>query len=326
VPSVSGPAVSVAADSRQATSLYIGQMMTNNTTSRGVYKSTTDGASWTQKIAGLPVTLPKFNAVLADPANPAYLHAATTDGYFFSVNGAENWTAANSGLADPWINALALTGSRRLLAATALGISVLDLSVPLAAPSISTHPQSQTVPSGQTATLSVVATGTGLTYQWYAGSSGTTTTPIGGATSSSYTTPALTSTSSYWVRVSNGGGSADSNTATITVTSTGGFTDDPLVAGVTPIKVIHITELRTRINAVRAVRGLGAFSHTDPVLTAAVTTIKAVHIANLRTALAEAYVASMLTPPTYTDPSLSAGTVIKVVHIAQLRAALLAIE
>ena len=81
-----------------------------------------------------------------------------------------------------------------------------------------TQPQSQTIASGQTATMSVVATGTQpLTYQWYVGASGNTASPIGGATSSSYTTPALTTATSYWVRVSNAGGQANSNTATISI-------------------------------------------------------------------------------------------------------------
>ena len=55
-----------------------------------------------------------------------------------------------------------------------------------------------------------------FSYQWYVGTSGTTTTPVG-TNSNSYTTPPLTSTTSYWVRVTNGGGSIDSATATITV-------------------------------------------------------------------------------------------------------------
>ena len=85
------------------------------------------------------------------------------------------------------------------------------------------QPQSQTIGSGQTAALSVAASGTSpFTYQWYAGASGSTASPIGGATSSAYTTPALTSTSSYWVRVSNAAGSANSATATVTVTPPAG--------------------------------------------------------------------------------------------------------
>jgi hypothetical protein len=108
-----------------------------------------------------------------------------------------------------------------------------------------------------------------------------------------------------------------------------GFTDDPLTAGSTLIKAVHITELRSRIDAIRASRtpALAAFSYTDPSL-AAGSTINAVHITELRTALNQAYQATPgRTAPTYTDPTLSAGsTAIKAVHIADLRTAVLAIE
>ncbi len=64
------------------------------------------------------------------------------------------------------------------------------------------------------------ATGTGpLTYQWFNGSSGSTASPIAGATAATFTTPALAATSSDWVRVSNAMGEADSATAVVTVTS-----------------------------------------------------------------------------------------------------------
>jgi FG-GAP-like repeat len=88
-------------------------------------------------------------------------------------------------------------------------------------PAIGTQPQSATI-SGGSRTLSVTATGTTpLSYQWYIGASGNTSNPIGGATSSSVTvTPG--STTSYWVRVTNSCGTANSNTATITVSGGGG--------------------------------------------------------------------------------------------------------
>ena len=94
---------------------------------------------------------------------------------------------------------------------------VFSLTLPCTAPQITTQPQSQTIQSGQSTTLSVTAQGTTLSYQWYMGFSPNTSNPINGATSSSYRTPALTQTTSYWVRVSNSCGSANSNTATITV-------------------------------------------------------------------------------------------------------------
>lgn len=85
-------------------------------------------------------------------------------------------------------------------------------------PVFTTHPASRTTSSGTSVTLTAVASGLPApTYQWYEGTSGTTTNPISGATNASYTTPTLTTTTSYWVRATNSMGSADSNTATVTV-------------------------------------------------------------------------------------------------------------
>ena len=84
-------------------------------------------------------------------------------------------------------------------------------------PSITSQPQSQSIVSGQTATLAVVATGTEpLSYRWYQGNAGDTSTPVG-VNASTFTTPPLESTTSYWVWVFNACGTADSATATISV-------------------------------------------------------------------------------------------------------------
>lgn len=84
---------------------------------------------------------------------------------------------------------------------------------------IATHPLSNTINSGTTTTLTVVASGTPpFTYQWYKGSTGTTTIPVG-SNSASFSTPVLTSTTRYWVKVKNAlnTSGANSNTATISV-------------------------------------------------------------------------------------------------------------
>ena len=84
-------------------------------------------------------------------------------------------------------------------------------------PTITAQPASQTIISGSTATLTVSASGSSpLTYQWYQGAVGTTTTPVG-TNSASFTTPALSATTNYWVRVSNSAGSVNSTLATVTV-------------------------------------------------------------------------------------------------------------
>jgi poly(beta-D-mannuronate) lyase len=85
-------------------------------------------------------------------------------------------------------------------------------------PLIQTQPQGDLLLTGASTTLSVVATGPGtLEYQWYVGESGVTTDPVEGQVGASFTTPALTVTTAYWVRVTNLNGSADSTTATIEI-------------------------------------------------------------------------------------------------------------
>ena len=84
--------------------------------------------------------------------------------------------------------------------------------------SIVTEPADKEILAGETATLRVTADGsTPLSYQWYRGERGNTGSPIIGETFSSYQTPPLNATASYWVAVRNDCGSADSRTVTVTV-------------------------------------------------------------------------------------------------------------
>ena len=84
------------------------------------------------------------------------------------------------------------------------------------APTITAQPVSQTVTAGQTASFTVVATGTApLSYQWQ--KSGVN---IAGATAASYTTPATTTSdngASFAVVVSNTAGTVTSGAAALTV-------------------------------------------------------------------------------------------------------------
>ena len=85
------------------------------------------------------------------------------------------------------------------------------------APTITVQPTSFSINSGETATLSVTATGTALIYQWYAGLTGDISNPVASATGASFTTEPLTLDGVYWVSVSNNCGTAYSDSATVTV-------------------------------------------------------------------------------------------------------------
>jgi hypothetical protein len=86
-------------------------------------------------------------------------------------------------------------------------------------PSITTQPANKTVNVGQTATFSVVATGTAtLKYQWLKNNAN-----VSGATSASYTTPTTIASDNgakFTCKISNGFGTITSSTATLTVNTT----------------------------------------------------------------------------------------------------------
>jgi hypothetical protein len=266
--------------------------------------------------------------------------ASTAATAFFSIDGVTDLAEFNNqisnadfgdwrsgplplGTAPKVQDAVGTVGAHPTLGVELITLDVIGFDRAVTSPSITSQPQSQSIASGQTASLSVTASGVALSYQWYTGTTGNTASPIGGATASTYTTPALTSTTRYWVRVSNAGGSANSNTATIAIA----FTDSTLTSGSSVIRLVHVTELRTRINAIRAARGLQPYSYANPTLTAGSSVIKAIDITELRTALAQAYTAAGMTVPTYTYPTLTAGvSIVRAIDMTELRNAVVAIE
>ena len=110
--------------------------------------------------------------------------------------------------------------------------------------------------------------------------------------------------------------------ATFTITNSApSFTDDPLTARTTPIKVVHLAELRQQIDVLRVRYGLPPFGWTDSALTPRTTPVKAVHLSELRTALAAVCAAAGEAPPAFTNPTIVAGTTaVAAVHLTELRA------
>jgi hypothetical protein len=96
------------------------------------------------------------------------------------------------------------------------------------------------------------------------------------------------------------------------------FTDPTSAAGTTKVKVAHISELRTAINAVRATAGLSATTFTDANLGG--IKIKGIHVSELRSSLDAARSALSLSTVTYSDSPISAQTTkVKAAHVAELR-------
>lgn len=108
-----------------------------------------------------------------------------------------------------------------LLSAGVVGCEKKDEPTPDSALAITAQPRARTAIAGETATFSVVASGTGLSYQWSKDGAA-----IDGATSASYTTPALAlgdDGAAYTVTVGNAGGEVTSDPASLTVLPAGTF-------------------------------------------------------------------------------------------------------
>jgi glucose/arabinose dehydrogenase len=112
------------------------------------------------------------------------------------------------------------------------------------------------------------------------------------------------------------------------VTSIGSvFADDPLVARLTVVKAVHVTDLRVAIDQERTRRALARFAWTDPVLTPGITPASAVHVLEMRAALNAAFQVAGRPPPSYSDPAIPRGSLpVRAVHIEELRAAVRSLQ
>lgn len=170
-----------------------------------------------------------------------------------------------------------------------------------------------TVNSPTSVTITWNAVGGALTYEVLR-STGGAPVLIGSTSSTRFTdsTAVANTTYRYEARVTGGLSSAPVYAGTFS------FTDDPLLA-TTKVKAIHISQLRTDVNAMRVFGGLSAASFTDPTLTTA-TLVRSVHITELRSALNAARTALSMATITFTDGTITTGvTKIKAAHVHELR-------
>lgn len=175
-----------------------------------------------------------FQFVTMDVTPAALVVTSSQTQQFTAVGGAANggvsWsisptvgTISASGLytAPAQVNSIQVI----TVTATSLADSNISATAAITLSGITQQPQDQTVFAGQTATFSVISTGSGLTYQWKSKPVGAGSfTAIPGATSSTYTTPPTAladGRTQFLVDVNTTQGLFTSHAATLTVLSAG---------------------------------------------------------------------------------------------------------
>jgi hypothetical protein len=167
-------------------------------------------------------------------------------------------------------------------------------------------------------TWTASSTGTApINYQVQRSSSGLSFSNVGAPTTmTNFTDPVSASPAAYLYRVvaSNTAGTANSSPDLATNVI---FIDDPLVAGTTIVQALHVTQLRTAVNAVQTLAGQANSAYTDNALAAGFT-ISAVHVTELRSRLQTARTALGLST-SYAEAITAGSTSVKASHFTELR-------
>ena len=167
----------------------------------------------------------------------------------------------------------------------------------------------------------VIAIDGAASYEVARSSSGAAFGIIGSSITTSFNDPTASANTAYLYIVRAVDGAAGrSSYSNADLATTVLFTDDPLVAQTTVIKAVHVSQLRTAVQAVRVLAVLSPPANfTDPTIDTTVM-IKAPHISELRSTLDAARASLVLPPLIYTDPTLTAGaTIIRAAHFQELR-------
>ena len=176
------------------------------------------------------ITTQPANKTVAAGASATFQVAASGTGltyqWQYSKNGGTSWTNKTGATSASYTVTAkeSYNGMLYRCIVTNAGGSVTSgtakLTVTVAKPVITTQPKAQTAAVGATATYKVVASGTGLTYQWqYSNDYGATWHNKSGATSASYTVTAKASYNGmlYRCRVKNSAGTVYSSKVRLTV-------------------------------------------------------------------------------------------------------------
>ena len=140
-----------------------------------------------------------------------------------------------------------------------------------------------------------------------------------GSTAGNSLTDTASSGAAYLYKVTASGAGGTSPDSNVDLATTVVFTDATLTARSTAIKSVHVTQLRTAVNAVRALASLASHPFTDLALSAGMP-VRSLHLTELRSALAAARSALGLSSLAYGESTITArATSVKASHLTELR-------
>jgi hypothetical protein len=253
---------------------------------------------------------------LAGTVSPASMTFDTSSGGGTSWNTPRTLTitGANDGIAGNTPYAIIVTASTADAAYTSLGHPP-DIYVTNGLPTPTTIVATATSASSVSVSWSSVAGAD--SYLLYRCPSTTACTPLGPQLSTSFTDTSVSAGVAYLYKVRGVASDIASLASNPDIATTIVFTDDPLIANVTPIKAVHLTQMRTAADAVHTLAGLSLGAWTD--ISPAGVKVKAVHITELRATLNFARTSLGLSPATFTNALTSNITPVMALDFTEVR-------
>lgn len=208
---------------------------------------------------------------------------------------------------------------------TRLPSSGVDLGIPKPVDVLMTAPSNvtATATSATSVTVSWNGVAAAVAYDVYRTSSAGAYEKIGSTGTLTFADNSAASGVSYLYAVKAIDGSSNASPfSNHDLATTMIFVDPTLTPGGTIVKAVHLSQIRSAVNAVRLLAGLDPFPFTDSNLASGATAVKATHVLEARSALAAARTLLALSPVSYTGSAVVNGARIEAVHIRDLRSGL----
>lgn len=241
--------------------------------------------TWSDGVVQNNVTTSPATRAVSPDVTTTYGVTSVSDPYGCSVAGSGQWVVTVAPPAPSLVTAVA-TANDRVLVQWAFGGSADEFRI-----------ERFDRVSGSPAVYRVVGTASG--------------------TARSYLNVSIPTGTSYLYRVVAVKGGEASVASPADLATTVVFADDPIISTRTTVTANQILQLRTAVDAVRALAQLGPGSYTSTVLP--LETITRAAIDDLRTALDGARAALSLPPTGYTDRPLPVQAVIRGIYWSELR-------
>jgi len=228
-----------------------------------------------------------INGLAVDPLKPSRILVGTDIGVYDSEDSGATWSPFGLGLPRVAVFDMAVQNVKRVLRIATHGRGMWEIGLNNANQTIVNPPSNVTAIATSTGSVTVSwsPAGTSMSYQVWRSSNNGAYAQVGPAVMGTSFVDSVSADTTYLYKLKSVDGSSNvSPLSDMDFATTMIFADDPIAVDSTPVKVAHLAQLRTAVNAMQRSAGVTVTIFTDPTVDNSLT-VKAIHIQQLRAGL-----------------------------------------